>query len=386
MTQSSTSQQSSQTSAPWSVQQPYLTQAFGQASTNLNNANGTTYTGPQVAQFNPDQLATFKKMIQFGGNTSGADTSGAIGAKTASTGFSALSDALTGLGGFKPGGGTQSNIDAATAYANNPATDGMIDAVMRDARRSVSEQALPSIARGSAGTGNTMSSRRAISEGLVERGLADKTADVSSNIRGQQFDNGLKLAEQNSEASNNSILDAFKSMASAGGSAIGAGINGIGAGIDQAKGLFDIANAGGSGQQASSQAAIDNSKGMAEYGTDQSSKYLQDFFKIIGAQNWGGTSSGTQTTQSTPSMWSTIGSGLGLAGSLFKLSDRRMKKDIEMIGHAPNGLPVYLYRYIGDDGAEREVGLMAQDVEKVRPEAVKTIGGLKHVNYELALA
>jgi hypothetical protein len=386
MTQSSTSQQSSQTSAPWSVQQPYLTQAFGQASTNLNNANGTAYTGPQVAQFNPDQLATFQKMIQFGGNTSGAETSGAVGANTANAGYGALTDAFSGLKGFTPGGGTQSNIDAATAYANNPATDGMIDAAMRDARRSVSEQALPGIARGSAGTGNTMSSRRAISEGLVERGLADKTADVSSNIRGQQFDNGLKLAEQNSEASNNSILDAFKSMASAGGSAIGTGINGIGAGIDQFKGLFDIANGGGAGQQASGQAAIDNAKGMSEYGTDTASKNLQNFYNIIGSQNWGGTSSGTQNATSTPSTWNTVGSGLGVLSSLFKLSDRRMKKDIEMIGHAPNGLPVYLYRYIGDDNAEREVGLMAQDVEKVRPEAVKTIGGLKHVNYETALA
>jgi hypothetical protein len=70
----------------------------------------------------------------------------------------------------------------------------------------------------------------------------------------------------------------------------------------------------------------------------------------------------------------------------MKLSDRRMKKDIEMVGHAPNGLPVYLYRYIGNDGAPREMGLMAQDVEKVKPEAVTTIGGMKHVNYDLALA
>jgi hypothetical protein len=99
--------------------------------------------------------------------------------------------------------------------------------------------------------------------------------------------------------------------ASAGGSAIGTGINGIGAGLDQYKGLFDIANAGGAGQQASGQAAIDNAKGMSEYGTDRNQKALQDFFSIIGANNWGGTQQGTQT--STPSTWSTIGSGLGLA-------------------------------------------------------------------------
>jgi hypothetical protein len=74
MTTSST--QTQQSSQPWSVQQPYLTQAFSQASGNLSNAYGKTYDGQQVAQFTPDQLATFKNMTQFGGNTSGADTTG----------------------------------------------------------------------------------------------------------------------------------------------------------------------------------------------------------------------------------------------------------------------------------------------------------------------
>jgi hypothetical protein len=365
------------------VQQPYLTQAFSQASGNLSNAYGKTYDGQQVSQFTPDQLATFKNMTQYGGNTSPADTTGAIGANTANTGYSALSSALSGLKGFSPSGGTDSNIAAATAYANNPATDGMIDASMRDARRSVSEQALPQIARGAATSGNTMSSRRAISEGLVERGLADKTADVSANIRGQQFDNGLKLAESGRQYDNSAIVDAMKAAGSMGGSAIGTGLNGIGAGIDQAKGLFDIANAGGAGQQASGQAAIDNAKGMSEYGVDRNQKALQDFFSIIGANNWGGTQQGTQT--STPSTWSTIGSGLGLASSFMKLSDRRLKTDIKCIGQADNGLPLYTFRYLHDPEQKLEVGLMAQDVEKVKPEAITRIGGIMHVNYELAL-
>jgi hypothetical protein len=387
MTSSSTQATSQQQSAPWSVQQPYLQQAFGQAQTNLNNANATQYNGQQVAQFSPEQLALFKQMTGYGGDNSGASTSSAVGSNVANAGAGALTDALSGLNGFKPSGSTQSNIDAATAYANNPATDGMIDASLRDARRSVSEQALPQIARSAATSGNSMSSRRAISEGIVERGLADKTADVSSQIRGQQFNNGLQLAQQQSATNDSAILDALKSSASAGGNAVGTGVGAIGSGIQQQGGLFDIANAGatGSGQQ-NTQNQIDNAKGMSEYGNNTASQALQNFFNIIGSNQWGGTSSGTSTQTSTPSMWSTIGSGLGLAGSLFKLSDRRMKKDIEMIGHAPNGLPVYSFRYVGDNGEEREVGLMAQDVEKVRPEAVATIGGLKHVNYELALA
>lgn len=322
-------------------------------------------------------------MIGYGGNSTGADTSSTVGTNTTTTGFNALSEALKGLQGYTPGGGTQSNIDAATAYANNPATDGMIDAAMRDSRRSVSEQVLPQLARSNAINGNTMSNRNAISQGIVERGLADKTADVSSTIRGQQFDKGLQLAEQNSQSNNNLILDALKSSASAGGNAIGTGVNAIGSGIDQMKGLFDIANAGGAGQQASNQAAIDNSKGMSEYSNDQMWKNLQNMFGIVGSNNWGGTKTGTES--STPSTWSTIGSGIGMLGSLMSLSDRRAKTDITQVGHIPNGLPFYTFRYIKDPEGELQYGLMAQDVEKVKPDAVIEIGGLKHVDYVKAL-
>ena len=69
----------------------------------------------------------------------------------------------------------------------------------------------------------------------------------------------------------------------------------------------------------------------------------------------------------------------GSAAAMF-LSDRRAKTDIAEIGKSYDGLPLYRFRYIGDP--ELRVGVMAQDVEQVRPEAVVEIDGLKHVNYE----
>jgi hypothetical protein len=385
MTTSSTSGTSTQTTQPWSVQQPYLQQAFQQAGSNLTSGTGKTYTGDQVAQFSPEQLALFKGMTSYGSNGAPAATSTNVGQTTATAGAGALTGAFDALGNYQPGGGTDSNIAAATAYANNPATDGMIDATMRDARRSVSEQALPQIARSAATGGNTMSNRRAISEGLVERGLADKTADVSANIRGQQFDNGLKMAEAGRQSDNSAILDALKARLAGGTNAVSTGVNATGSGIQQQGGLFDLANTGaaGSGQQ-NQQNQIDNAKSVSEYGTDRNNALLDAFYKIVGGNNWGGTSTGAQTQTSTPSTWSTIGSGLGLASSLFKLSDRRLKRDIEQIGVTHNDLPVYTFRYQGDD--ELHTGLMAQDVEKVRPEAVREFGGIKHVNYEAALS
>jgi hypothetical protein len=63
----------------------------------------------------------------------------------------------------------------------------------------------------------------------------------------------------------------------------------------------------------------------------------------------------------------------------YALSDRRAKEDIMQVGTLDNGLPVYTFKYKGGDTIH--MGVMAQDVEKVNPDAVLEIGGIKHVNY-----
>ena len=49
-------------------------------------------------------------------------------------------------------------------------------------------------------------------------------------------------------------------------------------------------------------------------------------------------------------------------------SDVRLKTDIEKVGVAANGLPLYRFKYLGNDDVYE--GVMAQDVLKVFPEAV----------------
>jgi hypothetical protein len=169
-------------SSPWNVQIPYLNQAFNQASGILNQGTGNVYSGDMTAQFTPEQLATFRSMIGQGGNAG----------TLANTGVNSLTGAANGLASFAPQGGVDSNIAAAGQYANNPYLSGQVDAAMRDARRSVSEDALPGIDRGAALTGNLDSSTSGISKGIVERGLADKTADVSAGLRGNAYNQGLR--------------------------------------------------------------------------------------------------------------------------------------------------------------------------------------------------
>jgi hypothetical protein len=63
-------------------------------------------------------------------------------------------------------------------------------------------------------------------------------------------------------------------------------------------------------------------------------------------------------------------------------SDRRLKHDIKKIGETKDGLPIYSFKYNGSD--QTQIGLMAQDVEKKRPEAVGLAAGFKTVDYEKA--
>ena len=77
--------------------------------------------------------------------------------------------------------------------------------------------------------------------------------------------------------------------------------------------------------------------------------------------------------------------GLGGAG-IMAFSDIRMKENIKQIHWMPNGLPVYEYEYKPEfkdiAGHGKHIGVMAQEVELVQPEAVITnANGYKMVNY-----
>lgn len=64
-------------------------------------------------------------------------------------------------------------------------------------------------------------------------------------------------------------------------------------------------------------------------------------------------------------------------------SDRRLKKDIHLIGKTKAGLPIYTYRYKGTNGPAL-MGVMAQDVAKKQPEAVGTLpSGFMGVRYDM---
>jgi hypothetical protein len=108
---------------------------------------------------------------------------------------------------------------------------------------------------------------------------------------------------------------------------------------------------------------------------------------LAGLAGLGGTSSGTgtsTTTQPVNPFTTALGAGLGL----YALSDERLKEDIEPIGIMFNGLTTYKWRFRGDPSRRTHVGVMAQEAEKVKPEAVVDVGlwrggpSVKMVDYD----
>lgn len=78
-------------------------------------------------------------------------------------------------------------------------------------------------------------------------------------------------------------------------------------------------------------------------------------------------------------MNSLIQAGAGAAAA----SDERLKENIVPVGKLNNGLTVYCYNFIGDNVPQ--IGLIAQEVVKVKPEAVvEREDGYLAVNYKLA--
>ena len=67
--------------------------------------------------------------------------------------------------------------------------------------------------------------------------------------------------------------------------------------------------------------------------------------------------------------------------SNFYVSDIRLKRDIALLSRLDNGLGLYRYRYLWSD--QVYVGVMAQEVEKVMPEAVaRGADGYLRVDYQ----
>ncbi|TXH81011.1 MAG: tail fiber domain-containing protein [Rhizobium sp.] len=120
----------------------------------------------------------------------------------------------------------------------------------------------------------------------------------------------------------------------------------------------------------------------AELNQGFTNNYLGQLLNLsnAGTQAGGIIANAGQKSTSTgggPSTAGSIASTVGGIASIF--SDRRLKKDIVKVGEMSDGLGIYRFRYIG--GVKRFVGVMADEVARLRPWALgPTLAGFRTVN------
>jgi hypothetical protein len=309
-------EQTQSTVTPWAPQAGALTTAFNGALDAYGKASSATAPTDFISQFTPEQLANFRAAIGYGGNSAIPNATASAGSALSTAGVGATQGALSGLGSFDPNATTNpaALVEAANKYVAGQDIDAQVNNSMLNARQTARDVTLPGIDQDTALSGNTNSSRRAIREGMVDRGLAEQATDLGASLRSGAFKDGLSLASGTALGANAQQLGALSAGANAGTNAASTGINAGSMSIDDQNKLFGISAEGGAGLQSSQQALLDNI--IAQYKQQTSGVYdpLAGLMGVVGSQNWGGTTDGSGTKTSTPSAWQVIGGLLGAGG------------------------------------------------------------------------
>lgn len=231
-----------------------------------------------------------------------------------------------------------------------------------------------------------------------------------SAIFGGSKQNSSSTASSSSVSGNKSydqLNQAFSPMfgnATSGASALSALLNGDASGFNAFKNAtgFDAASEMGSrgitGNAAASGLLRSGStaKALQSFGDTIQNQYANNYMSnlfnkanlgfqagnlVSGAGQFSQSQSQSQGTSSGSSKPG-IGKFLGTIAAGAAASDRRLKKNIFKIGKLSNGLSLYQYRYINDAGPF--IGVMADEVEKIMPEALgPIIDGYKTVDYDM---
>jgi hypothetical protein len=189
------------------------------------------------------------------------------------------------------------------------------------------------------------------------------TGDITRNLQAQQGNQAEQQAKINSDiAASQGLMNTGDAMSK----------NNVA--------NFNMLQSAGAGQSMQAQNQINAQMAKFNQAFNYPQQQLGTLLSALGMTPHD-TSSSSQSTQqtTTPTDWaSIISKGAGAASDIYGMlpSDRRLKKDISKVGEGPGGIPAYSYRFKGaPPSSPKVVGPMAQDVQKVVPEAVKKIQG-----------
>jgi hypothetical protein len=316
MGSSTTTQQQSSTT-PWAPQAGALQTGFDAAGNALTQSQAAAGKAPTdyTAQFDPALLSIFHSMTGYA-NSNNTGALNNAGNNAATNGSNAAATGLSQLTGYDPtkNNNPSSLIDTANQYVAGQNIPAQVKAAMQGATETARDVTLPGINQNAAIGGNTDSSRTGIAEGLVQRGLAEQSANLNGSLTGQAFNNGLTLASNNANTNNAASLTAASNAANAGNGALNAGTGAVGGAISGQGSLYGLGENAGQGLTAAQQANLTNQQQQYQAGINNPYASLLPYMQLVGSQMYGSNSTGTATQQSNPGALGIIGGLLGAAG------------------------------------------------------------------------
>ena len=315
-------QVSTSTTEPWEEQKPYLTGGFKEAQRIYNRGAPGYYPGETLAGFDPMQKAGQQATLGY-----------AMGPRAAGQQAAAEASLVRGLSG---------KIDP-SAY--NP----MVNALSSNVISNLQGKILPGIRQQQVMYQPGGSSRGALEQNkavtnAVTQGMTKPLADMYTNAYTQAQNRALQSGQL------------YPSI-------MAAPLNMYGA-------MGDV----GAQRRAMTQSTIDRDMDRYQYQATAPQQQLANYMKMV-TGNYGGT---TTQTSPGPSGLDQAAKVVGIMGTIAGMSDARMKENIEFDG-TWKGHNVYTYNFKGSNTRSR--GVMAQEIEITRPDAVMEIEGIKHVNY-----
>ncbi len=327
-------------------------------------ATNLGYAREVANQLGSQQVAGFDPLYQAGEAQAIAAAQGGLGMQNLNT----ATDLTRAAAGYSPMQAQAAQADMSNiGQYYNPYQRDVIDATLADINRArggaiqqMGERANAARAFGG--------SRQGVAEALTNAQYGNQATTAIANLRSQGFDTANQLMQADLQRQQQTEL-----------ANQGAGIQGATYRLGAANQLGSLAQQ----QQAQQYQAAQNLMGLGATRQNLSQQQL-DAERNLGLQrlnvmqgalalnpaNLGGTTSQPIYENQAAGL-----AGLGLAGAqIFSLlSDRRAKTNIKAVGKLDNGLTVYSYNY--KSGGPSTIGVMADEVAMVKPEAYVKGGG-----------
>ena len=218
----------------------------------------------------------------------------------------------------------------ASAYAQANMSP-IVQALMRDDKRRLEEQYIPTINLNASGTGNTNASRTGVQAAIERRGFDDRTADVSSDVYNQL--RAAKLAEDNAQFGRG--IDALTRAGQANQDIRSA----YTLGADAAAGGLNTAFGSGGNTRRFDQEQMDADKALFDYNTGYNYNLGKDFGGFL--------SGSTMPVNANYALnpVSVMGGGLGGAMSGFGMGNQMGGGMgggfFDDLSHSIGGLPIF---------------------------------------------